>query len=51
MDGGYYSLTKKYNNLISNENTIAKEYIHKIEVEGIDHFKPRTYPILYRYKN
>lgn len=33
------SLLKKFKNLINNENRIGKEYVHKIEVKGIENFR------------
>lgn len=45
-------LIEEYKNLFTKENRIAKNYVHKIEVNNdIKNFKAKTYPIPYKYKD
>lgn len=44
-------LLSKNCELINEESRVAKKYVHQIEVKGIEHFKSKSYPIPYKYKN
>ncbi|KAJ8912067.1 hypothetical protein NQ315_016756 [Exocentrus adspersus] len=41
----------KYERLVNSETRFAKRYTHHIEVKDITHFKIKTYPIPYRFKD
>lgn len=44
------NLIMKYEGLIRKEMRMANNYVHKIEVKGIENFRIRTYPIPYKYR-
>lgn len=43
-------LLRQHIGLISEENRVARDYIHKIEVRDIENFQSKSYPIPYQYR-
>lgn len=44
-------ILQKYKRITTKEDKVAKDYVHHIEVKGIDNFRSKTYLIPYKYKN
>lgn len=43
-------MLEKYSGLVSNRMRVAKSYVHKLEVQNINNFKVKSYPIPYMHK-
>ncbi|XP_050505130.1 uncharacterized protein LOC126883533 [Diabrotica virgifera virgifera] len=42
---------REYENLINEENKVAKKYEHSFEVKDVGNFRSKTYPIPYKYRH